>query len=152
MERYTSPALRVPASTGAGRHDRVDLELHGLDHSGQSFAVRVFIDDPNANVESLTAANNPHFAGSFFIFGHGPCLGDEGHCEVPPGPIHPFDFREPHPLAPKFRRLTITEPLRATVADSETFTVTLVPVANHGGSYEGGDLLTFTRLSLVAYS
>ena len=37
-------------------------------------------------------------------------------------------------------------------AAGETFTVTLVPVANHGGTYEGGDLLYFTRLSVVAYS
>lgn len=26
------------------------------------------------------------------------CLGDDGHCHVPAGPLHPYDFRQPHQL------------------------------------------------------
>lgn len=151
MERYVSPALRVPATTEGERHDRIDLELHGIDHSGRSFEVRVFVEDPQADTQTPITADNQHYAGSFYVFGHGPCLGDEGHCDVPPGPVNAYDFSEPHPLAPKYRRLPITDAIRSK-ATGEMFTVTLVPLANHGGSYEGGDLLYFTRLSLVAYS
>jgi len=152
MDRYVSPKLSVPPRPDGERYDRVDLELHGIDHSGQSFAVRVFIDEPDAGPQTPATPENSRYAGSLYVFGHGPCLGDEGHCEVPTGPVSAYDFREPHPLSPKYRRLSITAALRATVGEAGTFTVTLVPVANHGGSYEGGDLLSFTRLSLVAYS
>jgi tyrosinase len=151
MDRYVSPELRAPASPGEGRYDRVDLEMHGVDHSGRSFAVRVFVDDPDADAETPTSGN-ARYGGSFYVFGHGPCLGDEGHCDVPAGPVSPYDFGEPHPLAPKFRRLEITSTLRAIAAESAAFTITLVPVTNKGGRYESDDLLIFTRLSVVAYS
>lgn len=151
MERYVSPQLSVPRLPEEGRHDRVDLELHGIDHSGRSFAVRVFVNDSDADAQTPATPQNPKYAGSLYVFGHGPCLGDEGHCEVPQGPVSAYDFREPHPLAPKFRRLPITAALRAN-AEGDSFTVTLVPVTNEGGAYEGGDLLQFATLKLLAYS
>jgi hypothetical protein len=150
MDRYVSPALRVPPASDVYEHDRVDLELHGVRHSGESFAVRVFIDDPDAGPRTSTS-DNDSYAGSFYIFGHGPCLGDDGHCHVPAGPLHPYDFRQSHQLTPQYHRLPITKTLRA-LAREGTFTVTLVAVANRGGTFEGDDLLSFRRLSVIAYS
>lgn len=151
MDRYVSPPLTVPRPTEHSDHDRVDLELRGVDHSGESFAVRVFVNDLEATVNTATDGN-PAYAGSFYVFGHGPCLGDEGHCEVPPGPLSPYDFRGPHQLTPQYRHIPITEALRARAGGAETFTVTLVPVANRDGAEEGADVLYFKRLGLVAYS
>jgi hypothetical protein len=151
MDRYVSPPLQVPPRPPDGRHDRVDLELHGIDHSGRSFLVRTFIDELDANADTVATSDNPAYAGSFYVFGHGPCLGDEGHCDVPAGPVSPYDFREPHPLAPRFRFLEITAALRAS-ATGNTFTVTLVPLTNKGGRYENDDLLVFNRLTVVSYS
>jgi hypothetical protein len=151
VERYLSPALVVPARNELYEHDRVDLELNGVDHAGASFAIRVFLNDPEAGPDTLASTQNSHYAGSFYIFGHGPCLGDEGHCDIRTGPIHPYDLRPPHPLTAQYHRLPITSALRA-VAEGETFTATLIAVTNRGGTYQPADLLYFTRLSVVAYS
>ncbi|HEY2141234.1 MAG TPA: hypothetical protein VGG98_04135 [Solirubrobacteraceae bacterium] len=151
MDRYVSPPLTVPPPAKHSTYDHVDLELHGLDHSGESFAVRAFVNDTEATAQTPTEGN-PAYAGSFYVFGHGPCLGDEGHCEVPPGPVSPYDFRDPHPLTPQYQSLPITDTLRARAGGESKFTVTLVPVANRGGKPEGADLLYFGRLGLIAYS
>jgi hypothetical protein len=151
MDHYVSPLLQVPAPNEVYKYDRVDLELDGVDHSGDSFAVRVFINEPEADFQTPAHPENASYAGSFYIFGHGPCLGDEGHCDVPPGPIQPYDFRPPHQLTPQYHRLPITAALRAS-AHEDTFAVTLVVVANRDGSYQSADLLAFRRLSVVAYS
>jgi hypothetical protein len=156
MDRYVSPPLTVPplaeyAPTGAAPYDRIDLELHGVEHSGGSFAVRAFVNEPDATAATATAGN-PAYAGSFYVFGHGPCLGDKGHCEVPSGPVSPYDFRDPHPLTPQYLHLPITDTLRKRAGGEDTCTVTLVPVANSGGAMQGADVLDFKHLSLISYS
>jgi len=151
MDRYVSPPLQVPVPNALYSHDRVDLELHGVEHSGESFAARVFVNLPDADSGTPTGPENDQYAGSFYIFGHGPCLGDEGHCDVRTGPINPYDFRPPDPLMPQYHRLPITKALRANAAEG-TFTVTLVAVANRNGSYQRADVLDFRRLSVIAYS
>jgi hypothetical protein len=151
MDRYVSPPLQVPVPNSLYSHDRVDLELHGVEHAGDSFAARVFINTLDADAGTSTGPENDKYAGSFYIFGHGPCLGDEGHCDVRTGPINPYDFRPPHPLMPQYHRLPITKALRANAAEG-TFTVTLVAVANRNGSYQSADVLDFRRLSVIAYS
>jgi tyrosinase len=150
VDRYISPTLNVPVPSEVYEHDRVDLELHGVDHSAGSYSVRVFLNSPEA--DATTPINgNSQYAGSFYIFGHGPCLGDEGHCDIRTGPINPYDLRPAHPLTPQYHRLPITSALRQ-LRDGTTFTATLVVVANRAGYYEAADLLAFQRLSVVAYS
>jgi hypothetical protein len=150
MDRYVSPALQVPQRNELSDHDRIDLELRGVDHSAGSYAVRVFVNDSAA--DAATALDeNAAYAGSFYIFGHGPCLGDEGHCDVRRGPINPYDYRLPHQLTLQYHRLQITDAVRRG-AEGETFTVTLVAMENRDGQASSSDLLRFTRLSVVAYS
>ena len=55
------------------------------------------------------------YVGSFFIFGHGGCFGDVGHCDIPTV-RDPFDLRPAHQLEPAVRILTVTEPLQAMLA------------------------------------
>jgi hypothetical protein len=149
MDRYLSPPLQVPPRSELYEYDRIDLELHGVDHSANSYAVRVFVDTPEADA-ATARDDNRNYAGSIYIFGHGPCLGDEGHCDVRSGPINPYDYRLPHQLTPQYHRLPITDTVRACANDG-TFTVTLVAVENRSGAFEATDLLVFTRLSVVAY-
>ena len=151
MERYVSPPLYVPPPSEHSSYDRVDLELHGIDHSGDSFEVRAFVNDPNADAATATEGN-PAYAGSLYVFGHGPCLGDEGHCSVPSGPVSPYDFRDPHTLTRQYMRLPITAALRARAGEGEQCTVTLVSLANRDGEQQGADMLDFKQLSLIAYS
>jgi tyrosinase len=149
MDRYVSPELRVPVMAGQPRPARVDLELHDVDHSGPSYSVRVFLDDPDAGASTPMDARG--YAGSFYVFGHGPCLGDEGHCDVH-APLHPFDFRDASPLTPQYHVLPITDALQPLMDEPERlFTVTLVAVVNRAGEYVGEDVLHFARLKLLAY-
>jgi hypothetical protein len=150
MDRYVSPALQVPAHNELSDHDRIDLELRGVDHSAGSYAIRVFVNDSGADAETMLDGN-VGYAGSFYIFGHGPCLGDEGHCDVRAGPINPYDYRLPHQLTRQYHRLQITDAIRRG-GEGATFTVTLVAVENRDGQPSSSHLMAFKRLSVVAYS
>src|ERR1700744_5231044 len=87
-----------PIPTGAldRTFARADVEFHGVDHSGPSYEGRVFLNTPDADATTELAA--PGYAGSFYIFGHGGCLGDVGHCDVVAR--RRFDPRPAHPLTP----------------------------------------------------
>ncbi len=111
------------------RFTRADLVFTGVDHSGGSYEVVVFLN--NTGATDTTAHDiEQGYGGRFVIFGHGGCFGDAGHCDVPPA--RPSDdLRPPHQLTPTTTIVTITAALRhvlATNADGLT-TVTLVPVA-----------------------
>ena len=66
----------------AGDHpfERADLVFYGVDHSGPSFEARVYLNKPDADI--TTDRGDPAYAGSFTIFGHAGCAGDEGHCAI----------------------------------------------------------------------
>jgi tyrosinase len=105
---------------------RADLTFYGLDHSGPSYEARVFLDRPDAT--SDTPLDDPGYAGSFGVFGHGGCFGEEGHCEVRPA-VTTFDRRMPHPLVPAVRVLTCTDHIARLIADNRaSVSVTVVAV------------------------
>jgi hypothetical protein len=152
MERYSTPRDKpfdVPVWEGQPDFYRADLELHGVGHRGDSYEGRVFFDTPDAS-PSTPLELEAGYAGSFYVFGHGPCFGDEGHCEVPPGPIHPFDYRTLHHLAPQTMVVTVSEAIRRVIdEDKAEFHVTVVPTNLR--DEDVGDVLHFERLSLVTY-
>ncbi len=150
MDRYTtSEPFAVPVWEDQPDFYRADLQFHAVEHRGESYEGRVFFDQPDAS-PGTEREFDAGYAGSFYVFGHGPCFGDEGHCEVPPGPIHPFDYRPPHPLNPQLMVVVVTEALKRVIAEGKPeFEVTVVPVDAHGESI--GDVLFFEELSLVTY-
>jgi hypothetical protein len=152
MERYATPTdepFAVPVWEGEPEFYRADLQFRDVEHRGDSYEGRVFFDAPEAGPGTPPEAE-AGYAGSFYVFGHGPCFGDEGHCRVPGGPIHPFDYRPPHQLNPQLMVVTVTEALRRLVeSEKAEFHVTVVPMTPEG---EGaGDVLHFRELSLVTY-
>lgn len=145
VDRFVSAPLELP--DGEQPFARADLILYGIDHSGPSFEARVFLDAPDADHASGRA--DPACAGSLFVFGHGGCFGDAGHCDVV-ARDDPFDLRPPHALEPALRILTVTEPIRRLVAaGAATTTVTIVAhaVADHPDA-----VLAFERLRLATYA
>ena len=92
---------------------RVDIEFEQVDHEGASFEGRVFLNNPEADENTDLSPENG-YAGSFFIFGHGGCFGDEGHCEVgtESQPVDPYDPRRSHPLTPVEMSVEATEAVR----------------------------------------
>jgi hypothetical protein len=153
MATFVPNPLTVTLTAPAEPYYRADLEFHGVDHAKASFEGRLFINNPEASLE--TPVDDESYAGSFWIFGHGGCAGDEGHCE-PPTERRPFDFRPEHQLTPVSKRVMITEKLRALVSPGREFTVLIVPYVRpeHAASLPDSlvtDLLQVHRVDLLTY-
>ena len=144
VDRYTSPPLELP---DADTIDRADLLFYGIDHSSTSFEARVFLDAPDANHE--TPRDHPNCAGSFYIFGHGGCFGDFGHCDVVERD-DPYDLRPPHQLLPATRILTITDVLARLRRRGQT-SINVTVVAHAVGD-NPNDVLAFDTIRLASYA
>lgn len=148
MKRYVSEPIDNPAREGQPPFQRADLIFYGVDHSGPSFEARVYFNDDQ--VDESTDREPRSFAGSFTVFGHAGCAGDEGHCDVPPGPRDAFDRRPPHPLTPQTKTVIVTDALRRTTEPKLVITVIAVRPGPDGP--QAADALTFERFSLLTYS
>ncbi len=150
---YTSEPIGIEASPSSEDFARAAIEFHGLDHSGASFEGRVFVNNPEANERTeLTVENG--YVGSFFIFGHGGCYGDVGHCEVS-GEQRAYDPRQSHPLTPEIKAVRATQALQQAVTKGEEIRVTVVPVIASGvekpDTDDVEDVLKFDHLSITTY-
>ncbi len=146
VDRFVSDPIDLPEGSADGV-TRADLVFYGVDHSGVSYVARVFINAPGAGAD--TPDDDPHYAGSFCIFGHGGCFGDVGHCDVPTGPADPFDLRPPHQLVPASKTVVVTDAFERLVRPEDaTITVTVVAVVP--GSDER-DVLSFDTVRLLTY-
>jgi hypothetical protein len=126
-KRYVSERpIQLSVTTRDSDFYRADIEFHGVDHSGATFEGRVFLNNSDAN-EKTPKKKEAGYAGSFYIFGHGGCFGDEGHCEVP-NTKRACDLREPHALTPAEVRVPITDALRIAMKKDHNLRVTVVPV------------------------
>lgn len=146
--------LRYPGDAGATPFTQADVIFTGLDHSGASYEVRLFLNNPAATADTPRMAEQG-YAGRFTIFGHGGYYGDDGHCDVPVTSTDPNDLRRAHPLAPLATYVTITDALRHVLAGGGTLqTVTLVPVSvmpRQADRKPAPELLNFADVSLHTY-
>jgi hypothetical protein len=145
VDRFTTAPLELP--TEEAELSRADLIFYGIDHSKSSFECRIYFDAPDADATSRR--DHPGYVDSFFIFGHGGCFGDIGHCNVPTS-RDPFDLRPPHQLLPATRIVTVTERIRALIAAGAT-TTTVTVVAETAGD-ASNDVLAFDAVRLATYS
>lgn len=107
----------------AGAVARADLELYGIDHFRPSYTALVFFNDAAVTTANASPRRRS-YAGSFSIFGHAECLGDEGHCTVH-AETRRFDTRPSHPLTRAFKRVLVTDAL-ARLGRARALTVTIV--------------------------
>ena len=119
---YTSETLNVAALDP--NPSRADIEFHNVDHAGASYEGRVYLNNPGA--DESTGTDDPSYAGSYHIFGHGGCLGDPGHCDVEPRRL--YDPRPAHPLTPAKKVVIATKPVARAVKQGGEVTVTVVPI------------------------
>jgi hypothetical protein len=150
----TARFVSVPISLANldARFQRADLVFHGLDHSGPSYEVRIFFNRPDATADTPLAPEQGYVR-SFYLFGHGGCAGQPGHCHVP-ATRRPYDMRPPHQLTPATRWVTVTDATRRALAAGHELTVTLVTVVTSAGPAkpdEDADLMALQRVSLVTY-
>jgi tyrosinase len=145
VERFTSDAIELPPRDRP--FARADLIFYGLDHSGYSFEAKVFMDPRGVGKD----ADSRHraYAGTFFIFGHGGCFGDVGHCDIHPKQ-DPFDLRPPHQLEPQTRIITVTNTVRD-LLERDTGAAKVTVVARTAGR-ASNDVLAFERVRLATYA
>jgi hypothetical protein len=129
---------------------RADIEFEGLDHSGSSYEGRVFVNNPDADPATDTTIENG-YAGSYYIFGHGGCFGDEGHCDVQPRST--YDPRPPHALWPTRKVVIATDAIRRAAQSGPTMTITVVPVVLSTTDMvpEDEELPKFELVSVITY-
>ncbi len=148
MPPFVSKSIGLTPAAIGGAYRRADLVFDGVDHSGHSYALRIFFNNPAATAGTNLSAEQG-YAGSVYVFGHGGCFGDEGHCEVPTG-RRPFDLRPPHQLTPAKMWVEVTDVIRPLAQRGERLVITVVPV---GPSEAATDLPTpFQKVSLVTYA
>lgn len=143
----------IPVAGLGQRFRRADLLFQGLDHSGPSYEVRVFFNRPDATDET-PATEQEGCVATFFMFGHGGCAGQPGHCDVPET-RRSGDMRPPHQLVPATRWVTVTDAVRRAVTEGE-LTVTAVAVARSWRASAArwdpdAELMGLERVSLVTY-
>jgi hypothetical protein len=129
---------------------RADIIFEGVDHAGASFEARVFLNNPDANDKTPRRLESG-YAGTFYIFGHGGCFGDVGHCEVH-GARRPYDPRPAHPLTPARKTLIATPALRRAADQGKEVTVTVVPIVRAGTlKTDHKDVFQCKQISVVTY-
>ncbi|HMH42284.1 MAG TPA: hypothetical protein VK557_02265 [Pyrinomonadaceae bacterium] len=131
-------------------YQRADLEFIGVDHSGASYEARVYVNNPNANANTQTTPANG-YAGSFYIFGHGGCFGDVGHCDIHPKRDE-FDPRPSSPLEPIKKVVVATDAIKTAAAQTSEINVTVVPVIlSWTEKSELTDVCKYDHINLVTY-
>ncbi len=124
MERWTSDPFELPEREEGAR---VDFIFYAVDHGGQSYEARVFVNNEEADADT---PRDPDYgyAGSYTVFGHAGCYGDEGHCDVHQGYRDEFDVRLQHPLTP-LTKVVIADDAALRRAEGGKLVVTVVAVS-----------------------
>jgi hypothetical protein len=145
VDRFTSAPIELPPPNRP--FERADLIFYGVDHSGTSFEARAFMDARGVS----HGADSTHraYIGSFFVFGHGGCFGDIGHCDIPSG-RDPFDLRPAHQLEPALRILTVTDAVRGLL--ERGLDVAKVTVTAHTEGRASNEVLAFDTVRLATYA
>jgi hypothetical protein len=152
MERFDPDPIPLPAAIAAGEFSSAQLIFYEVDHSGPSFEAPVFL--AASDVDATTPFDpDAGFAGSFVIFGHGGCVGDEGHCDVPEKHKDPFDNRPLHALTPQTKTVDITEALKRILGAGAVEELQVSVLALLPGEEEArlGDVLFFSAMRLLAF-
>jgi hypothetical protein len=150
MDRFHAADVQLAPGTVAGKFTRADLVFYGVEHRARSFEALVFLNAPEAGVGTPRDVAEG-YAGSFVVFGHRACFGDEGHCEVP-AERDPFDSRPPHPLTPHTKMVEITTALEhPRCAGERSISITVLPVLPGRREARLADVLFFTGLRLLTY-
>ncbi|HEX2189583.1 MAG TPA: tyrosinase family protein [Longimicrobiaceae bacterium] len=124
--RFVSRPIDVPEAVrdAAGR-GKVEVRLHRVPQLVRSCFIRVFLNLPDANAD--TPIDHANYAGYLAVFGHGPCIGGPGHCEVPER--RPYDLRPRSHNTPRNHRVDVSKTARRLLAEgAASLRITLVVI------------------------
>ena len=142
--RFVSKPIDIPKAARKSFR-QVEVRLHRVPQLPRSCFIRVFLNLPDANAS--TPIDHANYAGYLGIFGHGPCIGGPGHCELPPPRAREHDLRPRSHNTPRNHRVNVTKTAKRLLeAGAESLQITLVVI---GADYaEDNELLRVDGVSL----
>jgi hypothetical protein len=148
MQRYQSKPERIPPVAAAAATGQIIF--YGVDRSGPSFEGRVFVNAPDANLET-PRTDLEGFAGVFTVFGHGGCVGGPGHCDPDITPDPDFELRQPQGLPPVIKTVNLPKSIIDRLRTVDSTTVTVVPVEPSDDGPAVSHALDFDSWRLTIY-
>jgi tyrosinase len=141
--RFAAKPIPI-ADTVSRSFRRAEVRLQRVPQLPRSCFVRVFLNLPDAN--AATPLDHLNYAGYFAIFGHGPCYGGPGHCDLP-GQRRQYDLRPRDHNTPRNHRVDVTKCARRLFeAGASEIQISLVVI---GADYqEERELLRMEGVSL----
>ena len=142
--RFVSKPIEIPAPARKSFR-QAEVRLHRVPQLPRSCFIRVFLNLPEA--DASTSIEHGNYAGYLAIFGHGPCIGGPGHCELPPPRARQYDLRPRSHNTPRNHRINVTKTARQLLdAGAKSLQITLVVI---GADYdEDTELLRVDGVSL----
>jgi len=148
---YTSRPVAIDFADPSHRLSSADLEIAGIYHGEASYEGRVYFNNPKADASTPRTLEHG-YAGSFYIFGHGGCFGDVGHCEIN-GHRDGFDLRDPSPLLPISKRVPVTDALKYYARANRPVTITVVPVVSAANELcDTKNVFRFEQMRFLSYN
>jgi len=127
-ESFVAPHIKVDLNPHGRPMERADIEFEGVDMSGLSFEARIFLNNPNAEINTPRQPDQG-YAGSFHVYG----LGVSN------------DQSQSHPVT---RVVTATEAVRTAADGRGEVTVTVVPVYYGSPTQSASDIFKVQKVSI----
>lgn len=143
--RFRSKDIPVPEAVIKG-FGSAEVRLHRVPQLPRSCFIRVFLNNSEADA-STPLGPDTGYAGYLAVFGHGPCYGGPGHCDIPPAPGRGGDRSTRTMNTPRNHRIDVTAAARRLItAGVRQISLTLVVI---GADYqEDKELLRLDGVSL----
>jgi len=146
---FSSPPIKLNWIKEETEFYRADIEFLGIDISGPSYEGRVFLNNPKADENTELSLENG-YAGSYYIFGHGGCYGDVGHCDIKPR--RTFDSRTEHDLTPAYKSMIATDAIKKILKKTKEIVISVVPITARSGRMSNAkDIVYIDRIRISCY-
>lgn len=127
------------------QYKKAAVRLHNVIQPNQSIIVRVFLNMDHPEKDSHLK-HPENFVGGFTVFGHGQCIGSEGHCDPAPRKTRTHDLREQHHNTPSNYNLDATKCIQQLLSKGDDdFHINVLAIGT-----DGQDLTDMLRMDGVS--
>lgn len=125
------------------------IEFYGVDTNGPTYEGRVYVNNPDAD-GNTPLDESSGYVGSYYIFGHDGCWGDEGHCHILPN--RAYDSRSHSHTDRVYKSVDATKAIKECVKSNVNITVTVVPKIRGGQKMsDTKEVVRCERIRLTCY-
>lgn len=147
--KISSPEMSLDYNEEESDFYKAVIEFYGIDTNGPSYEGRVYVNNPNADGNTLMDESSG-YVGSYHIFGHDGCWGDEGHCDMPQ--YRPYDSRTHSHADPVYTAIDATKLIKKYVKSKSNIIITVVPVIFGGQRMsDAKDVVKCERIRITCY-